>query len=87
VKKTTRVPFCVRADTNRGVRKNGRREWYGKEGRLYRTVTERQYRSQERNTIGGDIDLSWELPCAMSLAVLCSSDFTILLSRQQRIAI
>jgi len=39
--------------------------WKGKSA-ISRGHRETVCRSQERNTIGGDIDLSWELPCATS---------------------
>ena len=57
-----------------GLKKNGSDGWR----RSYRGYQggETVCRSQERNTIGGDIDLPWELPCAASwwsLQRLCDS--------------
>lgn len=68
MKKATRAFLRVRADASKGVVREKRWTRVARKGKsaISRGHRETVCRSEERNTIGGDIDLPWELPCATS---------------------
>lgn len=68
MKKAARASFRVRADASEGVVREKRWMRVARKGKSAISCGHRETvcRSQERNTIGGDIDLPWELPCATS---------------------
>lgn len=68
MKKAARAFFRVRADASEEVVREKRWMRVARKGKSAISCGHRETvcRSQERNTIGGDIDLPWELPCATS---------------------